>query len=148
MDVAGPRSRKFRSVQTTSFSGVTSVNCGRRPSDPCEQSTVLPFARRTQDCQPTASTSSPEGLSGPPAGRSKIVVCAYRAGRSAAGAFPGSMGVVRGDDVLVVISDGVKTSYLWKEKETAYQGKITPDCKVKCTGCGASKLCEGGICHV
>ena len=54
------------------------------------------------------------------------------------------------DEVLPwsMISDGVKTSYLWKEKETAYQGKITPDCKVKCTGCGASKLCEGGICHV
>ena len=53
------------------------------------------------------------------------------------------------DEVLPwsVISDGVKTSYLWKERETAYEGRITPDCKVKCTGCGASKLCEGGICH-
>ncbi len=54
------------------------------------------------------------------------------------------------DEVLpwTVISDGVKTSYLWKEKETAYRGEITPDCRVKCTGCGANKLCEGGICHV
>ena len=54
------------------------------------------------------------------------------------------------DEVLpwAPISDGVKTSYLWKEKETAYRGEITPDCRVKCTGCGASKLCEGGICHV
>ena len=54
------------------------------------------------------------------------------------------------DEVLpwAAISDGVKTSYLWKEKETAYRGEITPDCRVKCTGCGANKLCEGGICHV
>ena len=54
------------------------------------------------------------------------------------------------DEVLPwsVISDGVKTSYLWKERETAYRGEITPDCRVKCTGCGANKLCEGGVCHV
>ena len=54
------------------------------------------------------------------------------------------------DEVLPwsMISDGVKTSYLWKEREAAYEGRITPDCKVKCTGCGAGKLCEGGICHV
>ena len=54
------------------------------------------------------------------------------------------------DEVLpwTVISDGVKTSYLWKERETAYRGEITPDCRVKCTGCGANKLCEGGVCHV
>ena len=57
----------------------------------------------------------------------------------------------RGKDELLpwaMISDGVKTSYLWKERETAYQGKITPDCRVKCTGCGANKLCQGGVCHV
>jgi len=54
------------------------------------------------------------------------------------------------DEVLPwsMISDGVKTSYLWKERETAYEGKITPDCRVKCTGCGANKLCEGGVCRV
>ncbi|MDY3013605.1 MAG: TIGR03960 family B12-binding radical SAM protein [Evtepia sp.] len=46
-----------------------------------------------------------------------------------------------------VISDGVKESYLWKEREAAYQGVITPDCRVKCSGCGANHLCEGGICH-
>ena len=46
------------------------------------------------------------------------------------------------------ISDGVKESYLWKERETAYAGQITPDCRVKCSGCGANRLCEGGICHV
>ena len=53
------------------------------------------------------------------------------------------------DEILPwhVISDGVKESYLWRERETAYAGKITPDCKVKCSGCGANKLCKGGICH-
>lgn len=46
------------------------------------------------------------------------------------------------------ISDGVKESFLWKERETAYAGLITPDCRVKCSGCGANKLCQGGVCHV
>ena len=44
-----------------------------------------------------------------------------------------------------VISDGVKESYLWRERETAYAGNITPDCKVKCSGCGAMKF-GGGVC--
>lgn len=46
-----------------------------------------------------------------------------------------------------VISDGVSAQYLWKERMACYQGCITPDCGVKCTGCGANKLCEGGVCH-
>ena len=56
----------------------------------------------------------------------------------------------RGKDEILpwkVISDGVKDSYLWKEREAAYQGVITPDCREKCSGCGANKLCEGGVCH-
>ncbi len=56
----------------------------------------------------------------------------------------------RGKDELfpwATISDGVKESFLWKEREAAYQGVITPDCRVKCSGCGANKLCEGGVCH-
>ena len=54
------------------------------------------------------------------------------------------------DEILPwsIISDGVKESYLWKERETAYQGVITPDCRVKCSGCGANRLCEGGVCFV
>ena len=47
------------------------------------------------------------------------------------------------------ISDGIRDSYLWKEREAAYRGVITPDCRVKCSGCGANKLCtEGDCCHV
>ena len=56
----------------------------------------------------------------------------------------------RGKDEILpwkIISDGVKDSYLWKEREAAYQGVITPDCREKCSGCGANKLCEGGVCH-
>lgn len=46
-----------------------------------------------------------------------------------------------------IISDGVKESYLRKERDRAYEGVITPDCREKCSGCGANKLCEGGLCH-
>ncbi len=58
----------------------------------------------------------------------------------------------RGRDELLPwrhISDGIRDSYLWKEREAAYRGIITPDCRVKCSGCGANKLCtEGDCCHV
>ena len=47
-----------------------------------------------------------------------------------------------------VISDGVQDSFLWREREACYQGAVTPDCRTKCSGCGANKLCEGGACHV
>ena len=46
-----------------------------------------------------------------------------------------------------VISDGVTEKFLWREREQAYAGKITPDCREKCSGCGANRLCEGGIRH-
>ena len=58
----------------------------------------------------------------------------------------------RGRDELLPwrhISDGIRDSYLWKEREAAYRGVITPDCRVKCSGCGANKLCtEGDCCNV
>ena len=37
-------------------------------------------------------------------------------------------------------------SFLWRERERAYQAVITPDCRVQCTGCGADKLYPGGKC--
>ena len=46
-----------------------------------------------------------------------------------------------------VISDGVTEKFLWREREQAYAGKITHDCREKCSGCGANRLCEGGNCH-
>lgn len=47
-----------------------------------------------------------------------------------------------------IVSDGVRESYLWSEREACYAETITPDCKVKCSHCGAKSLCkEGSICH-
>ena len=45
-----------------------------------------------------------------------------------------------------VISDGVSTSFLKKEREHAYRNETTPDCRTKCSGCGASCLLKGGKC--
>jgi len=45
-----------------------------------------------------------------------------------------------------VISDGVRTSFLKSERERAYRNETTPDCRTKCSGCGASCLLEGGKC--
>ena len=46
------------------------------------------------------------------------------------------------DEVLPwsCVSTGVRTEFLWRERELAYQAKITPDCRKQCTGCGADKL--------
>ncbi len=54
------------------------------------------------------------------------------------------------DEVLPwsVISSGVSTAFLWRERERAYQGVTTPDCRGQCSGCGANRLVEGGKCDV
>jgi radical SAM superfamily enzyme YgiQ (UPF0313 family) len=44
------------------------------------------------------------------------------------------------------LSAGVAADYLWSEREAALSGKITPDCRVKCMGCGANLLYTGGKC--
>lgn len=45
------------------------------------------------------------------------------------------------------LSTGVRTDFLWNEREMAYQTVITPDCRKQCTGCGANLLLEkGGVC--
>lgn len=45
------------------------------------------------------------------------------------------------------VSTGVRTDFLWHEREQAYAAVITPDCRVKCTGCGANLMLEkGGAC--
>ena len=46
------------------------------------------------------------------------------------------------------IKVGVTKEYLQKEAECAYCEKTTRNCKEGCTGCGASKLLEGGRCDV
>ena len=52
------------------------------------------------------------------------------------------------DEVLPwsCVSTGVRTEFLWRERELAYQAKITPDCRKQCPGCGADKLYTGGVC--
>lgn len=52
------------------------------------------------------------------------------------------------DEILPwsVISSGVDDRFLWKEREAAYRNEITPDCRKKCTGCGANLLYKGGKC--
>ena len=42
------------------------------------------------------------------------------------------------------IDVGVERDFLWREREQAYAGQITPDCRVKCSACGANRL-EGGV---
>lgn len=45
------------------------------------------------------------------------------------------------------ISDGVRTAYLWDEREACYTASVTPDCRMECSHCGANRFCEGGVCH-
>ncbi len=45
-----------------------------------------------------------------------------------------------------VITAGVEESYLAGERAQAYKSEITPDCRVKCTNCGAVRLMKGGRC--
>lgn len=45
-----------------------------------------------------------------------------------------------------VTSAGVSEAFMWREREAAYRGEMTPDCRRECTGCGASLLLNGGAC--
>ena len=42
------------------------------------------------------------------------------------------------------LSTGVSREFLWQEREACYQSVTTPDCRTRCSGCGANKLLEGG----
>ena len=46
------------------------------------------------------------------------------------------------DEVLPwdIIDIGVTKQFLLRERHLAYEGKTTPSCAEKCSGCGASKL--------
>ena len=58
---------------------------------------------------------------------------------------------VRGEKEILpwsMISSGVTQKFLWRERERAYEGVITPDCREQCTGCGANCLIGGGKCDV
>ena len=36
--------------------------------------------------------------------------------------------------------------FLWRERELCYQSQTTPDCRTRCSGCGANRYLEGGVC--
>ena len=44
------------------------------------------------------------------------------------------------------IDAGVSKRFLLRERDMAYQGVVTPDCREKCTGCGADCLLKEGTC--
>lgn len=56
---------------------------------------------------------------------------------------------VRKDDEVFpweVTSTGVTRAFLARERKQAYAAVITPDCRHQCSGCGANRFCEGGVC--
>ncbi len=44
------------------------------------------------------------------------------------------------------VSIGIPKQFFWREREAAYRAEITPDCRTRCTGCGANLLYKGGPC--
>ena len=55
----------------------------------------------------------------------------------------------RGEDELLpwdVIDDGVTKAHLLREKHLSQEGRVSPDCRKQCLGCGANRLLEGGTC--
>ena len=46
-----------------------------------------------------------------------------------------------------VTSVGVTRSFLWRERELCYEASTTPDCRTRCSGCGANKFLCGGVCN-
>ncbi|MDL2300334.1 TIGR03960 family B12-binding radical SAM protein [Clostridiaceae bacterium OttesenSCG-928-D20] len=42
---------------------------------------------------------------------------------------------------------GVDKTFLWRERERCYQSVLTPDCRTKCTGCGANRFLDGRVCN-
>ena len=56
---------------------------------------------------------------------------------------------VRGEEELLpwdVIDDGVTKEHLLREKHLSEEGKVSPDCRRQCLGCGANRLLKGGCC--
>ena len=54
----------------------------------------------------------------------------------------------RGRDELLpweVIDTGVRREHLWREREKSRASQLSPDCRARCAGCGASAL-TGGVC--
>ena len=45
-----------------------------------------------------------------------------------------------------IVDVGVRRAHLWHEREQAYRSELSPDCRKKCSACGAAKLLKGGKC--
>ena len=43
------------------------------------------------------------------------------------------------------IDIGVSKDFMWREYENARAGKVTPNCRAECSGCGAAKF-KAGVC--
>ena len=41
----------------------------------------------------------------------------------------------------------VTPAFLWREREQCYASQTTPDCRTRCSGCGANRLLKGGVCN-
>ncbi len=41
----------------------------------------------------------------------------------------------------------VTPAFLWREREQCYASQTTPDCRSRCSGCGANRLLKGGVCN-
>ncbi len=55
----------------------------------------------------------------------------------------------RGEDEFLpwdIIDDGVTKAHLLREKHLSEAGKVSPDCRKQCLGCGANRLLKGGKC--
>ena len=46
-----------------------------------------------------------------------------------------------------VTSTGVSVPFLWREREQCYSSQTPPDCRTRCSGCGANRLLKGGVCN-
>ncbi|MCF0136478.1 MAG: TIGR03960 family B12-binding radical SAM protein [Lachnospiraceae bacterium] len=44
------------------------------------------------------------------------------------------------------ISIGVSKAFLWGEYQRAFEGKVTPNCREHCSGCGIRRICNTGVC--
>lgn len=45
-----------------------------------------------------------------------------------------------------VVDIGVTKTFFKKEREKAYAEQTTPSCKIKCAGCGITRICKGDVC--
>ncbi len=45
------------------------------------------------------------------------------------------------------MDNGVTRRHLEREREAAYAGRLSPDCRKACMGCGAASLLKEGVCR-